>query len=286
MKRLMLAHAFRYVDRVVFHVGDDNVDLAQGHGEHRRPPDRCDVRSRTAPGARSSTWSSRSRARVLRRGRWPTAPDHESARPWRVKTGGVRDSPRPVRAQLYAFCLGLLALPSAVAGNTPPIPPPDPAALAAARQLVEQLPIDGMASAPFSTLPRTVTDNALAWLDNSRPDLSDDGELHRLFAANVELEARKQLAACVPHAEEALADWLARGIVAADLREITTFVSTSSGRSLAGILAGAGNVASDALGRCAYLAMFPSLASMLDEAIESDDLRRRVNSQPARPAQS
>ena len=191
-----------------------------------------------------------------------------------------------MRAQLYAFCLGLLALPSAAAGNTPPIPPPDPAALAAARELVEQLPIEGMPSAPFSALPRTVTGNALAWLDNARPDLSEDAELRRLFAANVELEAGKQLAACVPQAEEALAEWFARGIGSADLREITAFVSTDSGRTVAGILAGAGNVASDALGRCAYLAMFPSLASMLDEAIESDDLRRRVNGEPARPPQS
>ena len=203
-----------------------------------------------------------------------------------MKTGGVRASPRPVRDQLYALCLGLMALPSAAAGNTPPIPPPDPVALAAARQLVDQLQIDGMASAPFSALPRNVTDNALAWLDNSRPDMLEDGELRRLFAANVELEAKKQLTLCVPQAEDALAEWFARGFGAADLREISTFVATKSGRALTGILAGAGNVATDALGRCAYLAIFPNLAVMLEQAIDSDDLRRRVNGQPARPARS
>lgn len=174
----------------------------------------------------------------------------------------------------------MLALPFAAVAYTPPLPPPDPARVQAARDLVEQLPIEDVATAAFSTLPRKVTDNALAWLGSTRPAVQDD-ELRRLFATAVEQEARLQLTGCVPQAEEALAQWYARGISAADLREITAFASSQSGRALNGILSEAGDVAAEALVRCAYERIFPKLPAMLDEAIESDALRRRVNQPPA-----
>ena len=60
LKTLMLDHAFKYVDRVIFKVGDQQLALAQGDGEARRhvyrrgvgelfrraEPSQCDIQDR------------------------------------------------------------------------------------------------------------------------------------------------------------------------------------------------------------------------------------------------
>jgi hypothetical protein len=172
----------------------------------------------------------------------------------------------------------LAVLPSLAIANTPPIPPPDPATLEAARQLVDQLPLGDPARDvfPFQSIEQANARNAVAWAKAAEPELLKDQELQRLFAAEVELETRRALPACIPAAKEALAEWYARRLRADDARQITTFLSTGAGQALARSVDAEQFFVT--LRDCAYRGLFPKLADMLSSAAESNDVRRAANS--------
>jgi hypothetical protein len=172
----------------------------------------------------------------------------------------------------------LMAWPWQTSANSPPPLPPDPAALEAARQLVEQLPLGDPAldRVAFERIERANAANAVAWARATKPEVLNDQELERLFAGEVELESRRALPDCVPEAREALAVWYAGRLRADDAREITAFLGTGPGQALARSVDAEQFLAT--LRDCAYRGIFPNLERILASAAESNAVRRRVNS--------
>jgi hypothetical protein len=183
-----------------------------------------------------------------------------------------------MRIGLVAAGLLLTILPSPAVANTLPPPPPDPATLEAARQLVEQLPLGDPErdTFPFQSIGKANVRSAVAWVKASKPKLLEDPELERLFAAEVELDSRRTFPACMPEAKEALAVWYARRLRADDARQIAAFLGTGPGQALARSVDAGPFLAT--LSDCAYRSIFPRLEGILASAAESNEVRRRVNS--------
>jgi len=183
-----------------------------------------------------------------------------------------------VRRGFLAACLLLAVPPLPAAAYTPPIPPPDPATLEATRQLVAQLPLGDPAHdfLSFQGIDQANAMNAVAWARTTQPELLKDMELERLFAAEVELESHRALPACIPEAKEALAVWYARRLRADDARQITAFLGKGPGQALGRSLDAGEFFAT--LKDCAYRGLFPKLERILAVAIESNQIRRLVNS--------
>lgn len=163
--------------------------------------------------------------------------------------------------------------PSQVSATLPPLPPPDPTALDAARQLVEQLPVE---SRPNEDLVLINAKDAVTWASLANPKVLKDEELVRLFAEKVTLEAKQILPTCIPEAKEALAESFSRHLSADDARQVVVFLATKAGQALTPTINAQPYLAT--LRTCTYRAIFPNLPRILDAAIESNDLRRRVNS--------
>ena len=181
-----------------------------------------------------------------------------------------------MKPQVLAFSFLLLA--SAATAMTPPPIPPDPAAVEAARKLVEQL-YSGGVSPSFASGPMVGEDTAkssVAWVDETDPELLKDGEFKSLFVEKVTEEAKSLAPTCVPEAKEALAQSFARRLSPADAKGITSFLTTESGQALPRLIST--EVFWNALSRCVYRGIFPSLPRILDSARESNAIRQSVNS--------
>lgn len=173
------------------------------------------------------------------------------------------------------YAAGLISVMAPLQGSatTPPLPKPNPVALNAARQLVDRLPLDRVVT---QELESQNAKDALAWLQRTNPNASKDGELTRLFAAKVALAIKSNVPTCMPEAKENLAIWFSWHVSPEDSRNITWFLATKSGQALAPAIAIQPFV--ETLRTCTFRAVSANFPAILDTAIESNDLRRRVNS--------
>ncbi|HWJ70702.1 MAG TPA: hypothetical protein VNS79_11725 [Sphingobium sp.] len=118
-------------------------------------------------------------------------------------------------------------------GTTPTLPEPDPAALAAARELVSALPISENSALRIEAVQR-VAANAQEWFDRTYGAANPPG-VRATFVLKAEEQARRLLPSAVAETSDVLALLYARRLSTSNLSAAAKFFETAPGRAYAAV---------------------------------------------------
>jgi hypothetical protein len=166
---------------------------------------------------------------------------------------------------------------SLAAANTPPIPPPDPASLAAAEKLVAALPLENVLdSFDAHGITNEVADKALAWLATRLPQERNE-MVKQIFYEKVKTESRSRLAAAIGDTRVALADGYARQLSERDLKGAQTFALTPEGKAFLEVQIGGDVGVRSLVSYFIYYRTFADLPRILQSARDSSRVLEQVN---------
>jgi hypothetical protein len=177
--------------------------------------------------------------------------------------------------RLIFLASGLCA--SSAVANTPPIPPPEPARLAAAEQLVAAFPLENaFASFNAQGITSEVANNALAWLA-AQPPQDRKETVKQIFYEKVRNESRSRLAAAIGDARKALAERYARRLSERDLNSAQSFAATPEGTAFLEVQLDADTELRNLVSRFLFDRMFPELPRILQSARDTGKVLERIN---------
>jgi len=169
-----------------------------------------------------------------------------------------------MRGRLFASFAALLAVATPAHAIPPPPPPPDPAVMAEANGLADELIALDEQELRYRT-GFAVSSEATGWLLREHPDVRDPvvlGAFHRAIRAKVDavwLEER-------PNVQAVLAN-LYRLITARDLVAARSFFASSSGQNFGRLLVGADiHLLDTSAAAVLYRRLGPELPAMLEVA--------------------